>query len=371
VTVEPDRLALFEEMRKDELDSAALYRVLAEGSEGRRRDVLNRLAEAEERHAGHWERLLREAGVTDFPTAKRTLRTRVLTQLARRFGAESVLPLVLRLEANDAARYREMAEATATMSAEEMAHGRAVAALAGEGKGTQIARSEGRHRAAAGGALRAAVFGVNDGLVSNILLILGVAGGTSERSIILLAGIAGLLAGAFSMAAGEWVSVQSQRELYEREIAVEREELAAFPEEELDELILIYQAKGLSEDEANALARRIMRRPESALDTLTREELGLAPGDLGSPWVAALSSFGSFAVGALIPVLPFLFGSGTAPLAVAIGLSAATLFVVGSAIAVLTGRNAARGGVRMVAIAAVVGLASHLIGRLIGEGVSV
>jgi VIT1/CCC1 family predicted Fe2+/Mn2+ transporter len=165
--------------------------------------------------------------------------------------------------------------------------------------------------------------------------------------------------------------VQSQRELYEREIAIEREEVAAFPEEELDELILIYQAKGLSEDEAVALAHRIMRRPETALDTLTREELGLAPGDLGSPWVAALSSFGSFAVGAFIPVLPFLFGAGTAALTVAIALSAVTLFVVGSAIALLTGRSPFRGGLRMVTIAAVVGLASYLIGRLIGEGIAV
>jgi len=371
VSIDPARLALFEEMREDELDSAALYRALAAVSDGRRREVLTRLAEAEERHAGHWERLLREAGVTDFPPVKRTLRTKVLSTLAHRFGAESVLPLVLRLEANDAARYRDMDDATATMSSEEMAHGRAIAAMAGEGKGEQIARSEGRHRTAAGGALRAAVFGVNDGLVSNVLLILGVAGGTSNRNIILLAGLAGLLAGAFSMAAGEWVSVQSQRELYEREIAVEREELSAFPEEELEELILIYQAKGLSDDEAKALAGRIMRRPETALDTLTREELGLAPGDLGSPWVAALSSFGSFAVGASIPVLPFVFGAGTAALAVAILLSAVTLFIVGSAIALLTGRNALRGGLRMVAIATVVGLASNLIGRLIGKGVSV
>jgi VIT1/CCC1 family predicted Fe2+/Mn2+ transporter len=371
MTMEPERLALFQEMRGDELDSAALYRVLADASDGRRRDVLNRLAEAEERHARHWENLLREAGVTEFPPEKRTVRTKVLSALAKRFGAEAVLPMVLRLEAADAAKYRDVAEAGEAMSAEEMAHGRAVAALEGAGKGEQIARSEGRHRATAGGALRAAVFGVNDGLVSNLLLILGVAGGTSNRNIILLAGLAGLLAGAFSMAAGEWVSVQSQRELYEREIAVEREELSAFPEEELEELILIYQAKGLSEDEATALAGRIMRQPESALDTLTREELGLTPGDLGSPWVAALSSFGSFAVGALIPVLPFLFGSGTAALIVAIGLSAVTLFVVGSAIALLTGRNPFRGGLRMVAIAAVVGLASHLIGRLIGEGVSV
>jgi VIT1/CCC1 family predicted Fe2+/Mn2+ transporter len=365
-----DRLTLFEEMREDELDSAALYRALAATSEGRRRDVLNRLATAEERHAAHWEKLLRDAGVTDFPAARPTVRTRVLSVLARRFGSDSVLPLVLRLEANDAARYRDMEEA-ASMSAEEMAHGRALAALHGEGKGEQIARSEGRHRAAAGGALRAGVFGVNDGLVSNVLLILGVAGGTANRGIILLAGLAGLLAGAFSMAAGEWVSVQSQRELYEREIAVEREEVAAFPEEELEELILIYQAKGLSDDEATALAGRIMRRPESALDTLTREELGLAPGELGSPWVAALSSFGSFAVGASIPVLPFLFGAGTAPLALATGLSAVTLFLVGSAIGTLAGRSPLRGGVRMVAIATVVGAASYLIGQLIGDNVSV
>jgi VIT1/CCC1 family predicted Fe2+/Mn2+ transporter len=371
MAVAPDRLALFEEMREDELDSAALYRALADASQGRRRDVLNRLAEAEERHAGHWERLLREAGVTEFPPPKRTLRTRLLSTMAHRFGADTVLPLVLRLEAADAAKYRDVAEAPETMSAEEMAHGRAVAALGGGGKGEQIARSEGRHRAGAGGALRAAVFGVNDGLVSNLLLILGVAGGTSNRNIILLAGLAGLLAGAFSMAAGEWVSIQSQRELYEREIAVEREELSAFPEEELEELILIYQAKGLSEDEAKALAGRIMRRPESALDTLTREELGLAPGDLGSPWVAAVSSFGSFGVGAFIPVIPFLAGGGTAALVVAVALSAVTLFVVGSAIGLLTGRSPLRGGVRMVAIAAVVGLVSNLIGRLIGKGVSV
>ncbi len=371
MAMDPERLALFEEMREDELDSAALYRALADTTQGRRRDVLNRLADAEERHARHWERLLREAGVTDFPPEKRTVRTRLLTALARRFGADAVLPMVLRLEAADAAKYRGVAEAGAEMSAEEMAHGRAVAALEGAGKGEQIARSEGRHRAAAGGALRAGVFGVNDGLVSNVLLILGMAGGTSNRNIILLAGLAGLLAGAFSMAAGEWVSVQSQRELYEREIAVEREELSAFPEEELEELILIYQAKGLDEDEAKALAGRIMRRPESALDTLTREELGLAPGDLGSPWVAALSSFGSFAVGAFIPVMPFLFGAGSAALGVAIGLSAGTLFLVGSAIALLTGRSPLRGGLRMVGIASIVGAASYLIGRLIGEGVSV
>ncbi|MGH9040772.1 MAG: VIT1/CCC1 transporter family protein [Acidimicrobiia bacterium] len=368
---DPDRLQLYREMWEDELEAAALYRALAAASGGRRGQVLTRLAEAEERHAAHWERYLREAGVTGLRRRRVSLRTRLLSGLARRFGTEAVLPLVLRLEAADAAKYRGVPEASETMSAEEMAHGRAVAALEGDSQGTQIARAEGRHRASAGGALRAGVFGVSDGLVSNLLLVLGVAGGTSNRNVILVAALAGLLAGAFSMAAGEWVSVTSQRELYEREIAVEREELSAFPEEEEEELSLIYQAKGLDEEEAAALARRIMRRPDSALDTLTREELGLSAEDLGSPWVAAGSSFTAFALGAFVPVVPFIFGSGPAALVTAIAASGAALAGVGAVIAVLAGRSPARGALRMVTIAAVVGTASYLIGRLIGAGVSV
>jgi VIT1/CCC1 family predicted Fe2+/Mn2+ transporter len=219
MAADPKRLQMFQEMWADELEAASLYRTLAEATDGRRRQVLHRLAEAEERHAAHWEGYLRDAGITDLRKRRSSLRTRLLSGLARRFGTDAVLPLVLRLEAADAAKYRDVAEAPDAMSAEEMSHGRTVAALGGEPAGEQIARSEGRHRAATGGALRAAVFGMNDGLVSNLLLVLGVAGGTSSRSVLLLAGVAGLLAGAFSMAAGEWVSVQSQRELYEREIA--------------------------------------------------------------------------------------------------------------------------------------------------------
>jgi vacuolar iron transporter family protein len=370
MAVDRKRLEMFYEMWVDELESAALYRTLAEAAEGRRRQVLHALAASEERHAAHWERLLCESGITDLRRPRPSTRIRLLSMLARRFGAKAVLPFVLRLEAADAAKYREVAEATDDMADEELAHGRTMVALGGGTTGEQIARSEGRHRAAAGGALRAAVFGVNDGLVSNLLLVLGVAGGTSDRSFLLLAGLAGLLAGAFSMAAGEWVSVQSQRELYEREIAVEAEELAAFPEEELEELALIYQAKGLSQEEAEALAGRLMRQPDTALDTMAREELGLAVDDLGSPWVAAGSSFASFAVGAFIPVVPFLFGSGTTALFTASLLSSVTLMAVGAAIAVLTGRSPLRGGLRMVGIAATVGVASHFLGRLIGAGVA-
>jgi vacuolar iron transporter family protein len=371
VTVDPKRLEMFRQMWADELESADLYRTLAETSaDDRRRPVLYALAASEERHAAHWERVLREHGVADLRRPPPSLRTRVMSFLARRFGAKAVLPFVLRLEAADAAKYREVAEAPDAMADEELAHGRVMVALGGAPTGEQIARSEGRHRAAAGGALRAAVFGMNDGLVSNLLLVLGVAGGTSERGFLLLAGLAGLLAGAFSMAAGEWVSVQSQRELYEREIAVEAEELAAFPEEELEELALIYQAKGLSQEEAEALARRLMHKEDAALDTLAREELGLAVDDLGSPWVAASSSFTSFAVGAFVPVLPFLLGSGLSALMAACLLSGVTLLAVGAAIALLTGRHPLRGGLRMVGIAATVGVVSFFLGRLIGAGVS-
>jgi VIT1/CCC1 family predicted Fe2+/Mn2+ transporter len=370
VTTEAERLRRFREMWADEMDAAALYRTLAESSDGRRAEVLRALAEAEERHAAHWAKLLSKAGISDLGKPRPSLRLRVLTFLARRFGADAVLPLVLRLEAADAAKYRDVAEAPAAMSAEEMAHGRTVAALGGAGTGERIARSEGRHRSGTGGALRAGVFGMNDGLLSNLLLVLAVAGGTSNRHIILLAAVGGLVAGACSMAAGEWVSVQSMRELYEREFEVEREELAAFPEEERDELALIYEAKGLPADEARALAGRIMSQPDTALDTLAREELGLSASDLGSPWVAAGSSFASFAAGALVPVLPFIFGSGTAALVAAIVLSALTLVLVGAALSVFTGRSAGRGSLRMLGIATMVGTISFFVGRLVGASVA-
>jgi VIT1/CCC1 family predicted Fe2+/Mn2+ transporter len=369
MAVDRDRVRRFREMWADEMDAAALYRTLAEASEGRRAEVLMALAEAEERHAAHWAKLLHKAGVTDLGPRRPSMRLRVLGFLARRFGADSVLPLVLRLEAADAAKYRDVAEAPAAMSAEEMSHGRTVAALGGAPTGERIARSEGRHRARTGGALRAAVFGMNDGLLSNLLLVLAVAGGTSNRHILLLAGVGGMVAGAFSMAAGEWVSVQSMRELYERELSVEREELAAFPEEEQEELALIYEAKGIPTAEARALAARIMRQPDSALDTLAREELGLSASDLGSPWVAAGSSFASFAAGALVPVIPFLLGSGTAALVAAVVLSALTLVLVGGAISVFTGRSAGRGSLRMLGIATLVGAVSYLVGRLVGASV--
>jgi VIT1/CCC1 family predicted Fe2+/Mn2+ transporter len=362
------RIARLREMYADEINGGALFRGLAEYADPARRDVFLTLASAEERHAAHWEQLLRDAGVE--PRTPRTpFRVRALCFLARLLGTEAVLPLMLRTEAAEADRYQSEVEATDVMAQQERAAGRTIAAMQGIPEGGRIARSEGRHRAEVGGVLRAAVFGVNDGLVSNFSLVMGVAGGTSNNSIVLLAGIAGLVAGAFSMASGEWISIRSQRELYENELRIEQEELRAFPEEERDELEMIYRAKGIAPDDARALVDTIMHRNDVALDTLAREELGLDPQTLGSPWVAASSSFVAFALGAVLPVIPFLFSSGTAPTIVAATLSIVALFAVGAATSIFTGRHAGRAGLRMALIGAVVAAITFGIGSLVGQAV--
>lgn len=355
-------------MYADEVNGGSLFRGLAEYADPQRRDVFLTLAAAEARHAAHWEQLLRDAGIEPRPP-RTPFRVRALCFLARVFGTEAVLPLMLRTEAAEADRYRADAEATDVMAQQERAAGRTMAAMQGIPEGGRIARSEGRHRAEVGGVLRATVFGVNDGLVSNFSLVMGVAGGTSDNGVVLLAGIAGLVAGAFSMASGEWISIRSQRELYENELRIEREELRAFPEEERDELEMIYRAKGVSPDAAHTLVDTLMHRDDVALDTLAREELGLDPTTLGSPWVAAGSSFAAFALGAVLPVIPFLFGSGTAATIVAAVLSMLALFGVGAATSIFTGRHAGRSGLRMATIGGVVAAVTFGIGTLVGQAV--
>ena len=366
-------LERFRQYHEDELQAAILYRGLAELDRDRR-DVLARLAEAEERHAGHWRRLLADHGIEVAATTRPNLHTRLLLATARRLGVTRVLPAIIRAEAADASKYRDIPQAPSDMANEEMAHGRRLAEISGrETAGGQIASSEGRHRSGAGGALRAAVFGVNDGLVSNFSLVMGVAGGTTDADVVVLAGVAGLFAGAFSMAAGEWISVRSQHELYEREIAAEREELAAFPEEEREELSLIYQAKGLDRRDADELSRRLLADPETALDTMVREELGLDPDAIGASgaWVASGSSFVAFAIGALLPLLPFLVvdAPGSRLLASAV-LSALALGAVGASLGVLTRRSVWWSGLRMVLIGGGAALATYGIGTAFGVAVS-
>jgi vacuolar iron transporter family protein len=362
---EDEDLARFETFWRDEVAAEALYRSLAEVADGERRSLLLDLAGAERRHAAHWAKLLEDAGRA-LPQQSRPWRHRVLLAVARRLGVDRVLPLVVRAEAADRDRYRRDAHAAPGMADEEAAHGRALALATAGNVGEGLALADARHRTSAGGSLRAAVFGANDGLVSNFALIMGVAGGTGDPGVIVLAGVAGLVAGAGSMAAGEWVSVRSQRELYERELAVERWELAEFPDDEREELELIYRAKGLDEAAARQLAASIMADPEVALDTLAREELGLNPGDLGSPLAAATSSFFAFAFGAIIPLVPFLFTTGTAGLVASAGLSALALAAVGTVISLFTGRSAWWSALRMVLIGGGAAVATYLIGSLVG-----
>jgi VIT1/CCC1 family predicted Fe2+/Mn2+ transporter len=228
-----------------------------------------------------------------------------------------------------------------------------------------------RHRGGiAGGNLRAAVFGASDGLVSNVCLILGVAGAAGEGRAVMVSGVAGLLAGAFSMAAGEYISVRSQREMFEHQIGAERDELAKYPHEEAAELSLIYQARGLGKEDADRMSDRIVANPGYALDALAREELGLDPGALGSPFGAAGFSFASFSVGASVPLAPFLFGGGFGALVTAIVLTGAALFGVGCATSLFSGRDAVRGGLRSLLIGAAAGAVTYGIGRLLGASVS-
>ncbi len=214
---------------------------------------------------------------------------------------------------------------------------------------------------------------MSDGLVSNTSLVMGFAGAQTEGKFVLLAGVAGLLAGAFSMAAGEYVSMRAQRELFERQIELERGELEASPEEEERELALIYQAKGLPKEQAEAMAARLMENPQVALDTLVREELGLDPSQLGSPWGAAIGSFLAFAVGAVVPVIPFFIGaSAGTPFVVASGaLSALALFAVGASLSLFTGRSALLSGGRQLALGAVAAALTFGIGRLVGVSTGV
>lgn len=218
------------------------------------------------------------------------------------------------------------------------------------------------------GALRAAIFGLNDGLVSNLSLIMGVAGASVQNRFVILAGVAGLLAGAFSMAAGEYVSMKVQRELFERLLHLEAHELATDPEEEHEELRRIYEDRGFPPELADQVTDVVMRDPAVALETHAREELGLDPDQLGSPWGAALSSFVTFSVGALVPLVAFLFTSGTPAVVISVVASATVLFVAGAALSSLTGRSLWISGGRMLLVAAVAASVTFGVGKLLHVG---
>ncbi len=229
--------------------------------------------------------------------------------------------------------------------------------------------TEHHHRNVQGGAARAAVFGASDGLVTNVSLILGVAGAQPGASYVRLAGLAGLLAGAFSMAAGEYVSMSAQRELLHRELEIERRALRLDPEAELEELAQVYQRRGLTADAAASLAQVMMRTPELALETHAREEIGVDPSAISSPYPAAVSSFISFAVGAIVPLVPWFFLAGGTATLTSIGLVVVATIIIGVLLAQATGRSAWRSALRQLAVSMLAAGVTYLVGRLVGVGV--
>ena len=354
-----------------EIGGAALYRALADAeADPRLTEVYRRLAAVEEAHAEFWRKQLARVGAKP-GTLRPDWRTRALAWLARRFGPQFVLPVIGALERRDSGQYDDQPEAVAGgLPAAERSHNRIVQAIEesipGGLSGGALASLEGRHRAG-GNALRAAVLGANDGLVSNLSLVMGVAGAATSGKTILLTGLAGLVAGACSMAMGEWLSVTSARELNERQIAVEADELARMPEEEEEELALIYEAKGLDRGQALALAKSLMANRETALDTLAREELGIDPDELGgSPWAAAAASFGLFAAGAIFPVAPFFWLDGWPALIASLALSGVALVLIGAGTSLFTGRSFAVSALRQLLIGYIAAAVTYSVGALVG-----
>jgi len=330
----------------EEKRSAWLYRVVAECEHGSTRESLfNELAQSADEQAEIWLKAIVQHGDPPPKAYRPDLRTRIVARLTRTFTPRSMRGVLAAMKVRGMALYTQIPPRSTPTHIDDV------------GK---------RHQqGVSGNALRAGVFGVNDGLVSNAALIYGIAGASQEPTIIVLTGVAGLLAGAFSMASGEYVSVRAQREMFEYQIGLERDELEKYPQEEAAELALIYAAKGMPMEEAKRVAEKLMADPERALDALTREELGLNPDELGSPWVAAISSFAAFTTGAALPLLPFLFGHSHA-LAASIALTASGLFAVGASMSLFTGRHAVLSGLRMLGIGGAAGLATYFIGAWLG-----
>ncbi|MBB5192545.1 VIT1/CCC1 family predicted Fe2+/Mn2+ transporter [Silvimonas terrae] len=357
---------------RDEMNSAALYDALA-AAEGQatRKEIFQQLAEAERNHARVWLQRLDANGV-GVPRFRPDFKTRLLQQLIAWFGPGFVISSVAAAEYADRNKYAGQPDAAA-LSGEERGHAAIVQAVAGNTvDGAGIAAAEPWHTSvASGNDLRAAVLGANDGLVSNFCLIMGVAGAGASAHTVLLTGVAGLLAGAMSMALGEWLSVTNARELAHSQLAKEAEELEQTPDAEQHELVLIYRAKGLPKADAERIASNLMKDKSKALDALAREELGLDPREMGgNPWTAAGTSFVLFSVGALLPVLPFLLLHGTSAMIGSMGLSAVGLLLVGAVTSLFNGRSAGFSALRQLLTAGVCAVLTFGLGHLFGAALT-
>ncbi len=355
-----------------EVDAAYLYEKLAANEENK--DVAGIFIQMSEIERGHATAFLNKLSLPVTLMPRPSFRARTLNRIGKIFGYDYVLGVLMDTEKTLAgsvlnAKKKEKQPVTGT----ERNHVTILQNIIGQSKvsGSTIARFETKHRSVGGNALRAAVLGGNDGLVSNFSLVMGVAGATNGQQGVLLAGLAGLLAGALSMALGEWISVKSSQELYENQMQIEMEELETSPENEMKELELIYRAKGIDEENSRKMAEEIIKNPEHAHEVLVKEELGINAEELqGSAFEAALYSFFLFAIGAIIPVFPFMFLTGTTAIIVSTAASAVGLFVIGSAITLFTGRSIWFSGFRQVVFGLAAAAITFGIGKLIGVSVT-
>jgi VIT1/CCC1 family predicted Fe2+/Mn2+ transporter len=355
-----------------EIDAAYLYQKLSEHyADPIVSQVFHKMSQIESHHA---EKFLNKllAVLPGFKMPPPSFRARLQIKLARIFGYEFIISNLTTLERqiSQAIINKKIAEGEKITGLENI-HLNIIQHISAQAKmnvsGNVLSKFEGKHKSVGGNELRAAVLGANDGLLSNLSLVMGVAGAANEHTAVLIVGIAGLLAGAISMALGEWLSVQSSRELYQRQIDIEAEELKESPEEEMNELVLLYQAKAMGEADAKALAAHVMSNKDTALDALVKEELGINKEALGgSAWKAAFTSFALFSIGAIVPVLPFFFISGNTAILLSLGLSFISLFLLGASITLYTGKKVIFSGVRQVLFGLVAASVTYSIGKLFG-----
>ncbi|MBL7742817.1 MAG: VIT1/CCC1 transporter family protein [Chitinophagaceae bacterium] len=355
-----------------EIDAAYLYKKLSEKEDNPTiAGIFRQMSEIETSHARGF---MAKLNLGDGYMPKPSFRARTLNSIGKVFGYDYVLGALMDTEktlSNSVITAKKQTNLPVTGS--ETNHVKILRGLLEQSKisGSTIARFESRHRSVGGNALRAAVLGGNDGLVSNFSLVMGVAGATAGGSEVLLAGTAGLLAGALSMALGEWISVKSSQELYENQMELEKEELETNPEMEMKELELIYMAKGIPEEQARQMAADVIKNPEHAHEVLVQEELGINTEELkGSAIEASLYSFFLFAIGAIIPVIPFMFTGGMKAIILSASMSAVGLFIIGAAITLFTGRSIWSSGFRQVAFGLAAAAITFGIGKLIGVSVS-
>lgn len=355
-----------------EVDTAFLYESIAAiQSDDNLTRVLESLAEIERGHAKHmFDKVLAIDSNYVMPVA--SSRAKFQLKLGKIFGYSSIISSLSNIEKQYAVNaIKNKIKSGEKPNGFEHNHLNIIEAVnnnkALNVSGGLLSKFESRHKSVGGNALRAAVLGSSDGLLSNMSLVMGVAGAAVNNKGILLTGIAGLLAGAISMALGEWLSVQSSRELNQRQIDLETEELEASPEEEKKELVLLYQAKGMTIEEAQKLADKAFENSETAIDAIITEELGIDKEELGgSAWEAAIASFLLFAAGAIIPLYPFMFLNGQNAVLLSIGSSIVGLFGIGAAITLLTGKSVVFSGFRQVAFGLVAAAVTYGIGHFIG-----